>query len=118
MCRSSGYVTITSIVHSKTRALAEQKLAISAGWRYKKGLFAVDTKFLSRNGAGRSQRQRIDQLGRLGKLLFCLLLAGSFMLGQAPSQLVRAASFTVGCGDTAGLIGAIQSANAAEGADA
>ena len=77
----------------------------------------METKILSRIGAGRSQRRRTDLIGSLGKLLFCLLLAGSFVLGQAPAQVAHAASTTVGCGDSAGLIGAIQTANATAGAD-
>ena len=77
----------------------------------------METKILSRIGAGRSQRRRTDVIGSLGKLLFCLLLAGSFLLGQAPIQVARAAGFAVGCGDSAGLISAIQSANAAAGTD-
>ena len=72
---------------------------------------------MSRIGAGRSQRQRTELFGSLGRRLFCLLLAGSFLLGLVPAQIARAASVTVGCGDSAGLISAIQSANASEGSD-
>jgi hypothetical protein len=71
----------------------------------------VETKILSRIGAGRSQLRRTDLIGSFGKLLFCLLLAGSFLLGQAPAQVARAAGIVVSCGDSAGLISAIQNAN-------
>ena len=77
----------------------------------------METKILSRNGAGRSRRRRTDLIGSLGKLLFCLLLAGSFLLGPAPAQVARAASHACGCGDTAGLISAISAANATPAAD-
>ena len=59
----------------------------------------METKILSRIGAGRSQRRRTDLIGSFGKLLFCLLLALSFVLGQAPAQVAHAASITVGCGN-------------------
>ncbi|MDQ2996607.1 MAG: hypothetical protein M3R61_06070, partial [Chloroflexota bacterium] len=77
----------------------------------------METKILSGIGAGSSQRRRANLIGAIGRLWFYLLLASAFVVGPVPAQIARAADIAVSCGDSAGLINAIQSANAAAGAD-
>jgi predicted outer membrane repeat protein len=77
----------------------------------------METKILPRIGAGRSQRRRTNVIGSISMLLFCLLFATSFLLGKSPVRVASAASRTVACGNTAGLIDAINDANATLEAD-
>jgi len=48
----------------------------------------------------------------IASALLCVMLAGSFLLGQPLAGVASAASRTVGCGNTASLISAINDANA------
>src|SRR5262249_1646339 len=72
---------------------------------------AVSNTFSADVRVGRSRLPRMKLFASVGSILLCILFATSFLLGQSPMRAAQAAG-TIACRDTAGLISAINAANA------